>query len=69
MPRASELVIGYDKSNFPAEAICSSWGELMPNSNRLFASPGEAIAWFVGQFRVHVTRWHIHEEPNNTVIQ
>jgi hypothetical protein len=69
MPRAPELVIGYDESNFPVEGICSSCGESMPNNDKLFASPREAVEWFVGQFRAHVTRWHLHEVPDKQVVQ
>lgn len=69
MPRVPELVIGYDESHFPVEGICSSCGETLPASDKLFASPGEAVAWFYGQFSVHVVRWHIHEVQDPQVIQ
>jgi hypothetical protein len=58
MARKPELIIGYDDELFPTFAVCSACGEAMPNSEPLFPTPKENIAWFMAQFDQHKCRRH-----------
>ena len=53
-----ELIINYDVTGTPTEAICSSCGTRMEEADTLFSIPADSIRSFSVQFRSHVEATH-----------
>jgi hypothetical protein len=53
-----ELIIGYDVTGAPTEAICSSCGTRMAIVDPVFSIPTDTVRAFSIQFRSHIESAH-----------